>query len=180
MISISTSFPPALSTSLQSSIKSISFLVPDEYFWTPWSTVLWGGKQGSGAAASVSQLKAALTQYKTCECGTHLSLPPLLCLLHSVLPFVLLLMGFSLLIEPKMPTELGLRAFAEAKQLLSNLLRFDLSLTVMGTNVLSSREAVSWMWRSLLSWRGTAQAISRSEHMFLLDFMHCLLQMFVN
>lgn len=61
------------------------------------------------------------------------------CLLHSVLPFVLLLMFFSLLIEPKMPTELGLCAFAEAKQLLSNLLRFDLSLTVMGTNVLSSR-----------------------------------------
>jgi len=60
-------------------------------------------------------------------------------------------MVFCLPTEPKIQTEQGLCAFAEAKQLLSNLLGFDLSLTVMGTDVLSSREAVSWICLSLLS-----------------------------
>lgn len=41
IISMSTSFPPGLSTSLQGSIKSISCLVPDRNFWAPWSTLFW-------------------------------------------------------------------------------------------------------------------------------------------
>lgn len=83
----------------------------DKYFWTPWSTIFWGRKQGSGAAASVSQLRAALTQCKTCECDIHLSLPPpfvvsfnpSLSLVADVWVFVF----FNLLIEPKVQTQLG-------------------------------------------------------------------------
>lgn len=81
MISISTSFPPCLSTSLWGFIKSISCLVPDRYFWAPWSTLVRGGP-GSGVFASVNQLRATLIPFKTCECGIPLSLPPILCLLQ--------------------------------------------------------------------------------------------------
>lgn len=50
--------------------------------------------------------------------------------------------AFSLLGEHMLQTQPGLRACAAAEQLLSNLPGLDLSLTVMGTDVPSSREAV--------------------------------------
>lgn len=158
MISISTSFRPDLSTCPQSSIKSISSLVPSKHFWTTWRTVLWE-KQSSSTASS--QLRDNTSSIQT---------------LWKWVPSLPLLS----LSSRSSCFSLSYCSCTEAEQLFSHLHWFDLSVTAVGTDVLSSGKAVSWLCLSLLSWGGTAWAIAWAEHMFLLDFMYSLSQMIVN